>query len=103
MEISANDPSLKSWVEVESGSDFPIQNLPFGIFSTSDNRPRPGVAIGDQILDLSKVAELGLFSDLGFHTDCFNSSTLNAMMKHGKKGSRAIRERVSELLREGQW
>lgn len=98
MEITANNPQLTSWVDVKSGSDFPIQNLPFGIFSSNDSEPRPGVAIGDLILDLQQVAELGFFSDLGFPIDCFQSSTLNAMMKHGKKGSRAIRDRISQLL-----
>ncbi|NNK80062.1 MAG: fumarylacetoacetase, partial [Flavobacteriales bacterium] len=98
MEISANNPDISSWVEVPEGSDFPIQNLPFGIFSTSNSNPRPGVAIGEHILDLEQIAELGFFSDLGFPIDCFQARTLNPMMKHGKKGSRAIRERISQLL-----
>lgn len=41
--INANDPSLNSWIEVPAGSDFPIQNLPFGIFRTESN-PAPGFA-----------------------------------------------------------
>ena len=50
--IKANDPKLRSWVNVPEGSDFPIQNLPFGIFSTSNRSERVGIAIGEQILDL---------------------------------------------------
>jgi fumarylacetoacetase len=46
--IAANNPALKSWVEVPENSDFPIQNLPFGIFKTSSSlKPRVGVRIGD--------------------------------------------------------
>ena len=51
MKHKANNPALKSWVEVPNDSDFPIQNLPYGIFSTKDKSPRAGVAIGDYILD----------------------------------------------------
>ena len=51
--IRANDPSRTSWVEVKKDADFPIQNLPFGIFKTSDDpKPRVGVAIGEKIVDL---------------------------------------------------
>lgn len=100
MTIEANNPSLQSWIEVDPQSDFPIQNLPFGIFSTPSRTARPGVAIGDKILDLQAVAELGLFSDIGYDVECFQASTLNAMMKYGKSGARAIRQRVSELLRD---
>ena len=57
--MRANDPSLRSWVEVPANSDFPIQNLPFGVFKTQSRGPRVGVAIGNHILDLSAVAEHG--------------------------------------------
>ena len=53
--IKANNPQLVSWVEVPEGSDFPIQNLPFGIFKTSYSDARVGVRIGNYILDLSVV------------------------------------------------
>ena len=50
--------TAKSWVEVSSESDFPIQNLPFGIFESKNNRPRVGVAIGDKVLDLAAFFRL---------------------------------------------
>ena len=53
-----NDSALKSWVETPHGSDFPIQNLPIGIFSVGDRRRRAGVAIGDFVLDLTGIADL---------------------------------------------
>ena len=45
--IKANDPKIKSWIKIPENSDFPIQNLPFGIFSTTEKNKRIGVAIGD--------------------------------------------------------
>jgi acetyltransferase-like isoleucine patch superfamily enzyme len=47
--IAANNPSLQSWVEVPNGSDFPIQNLPFGIFKTNYSEARVGIRIGNQV------------------------------------------------------
>lgn len=99
--IEANRPDLQSWVNVPADSDYPIQNLPFGIFSIADRSPRPGVAIGDQILDLHAVAERGLLDGLGCERTDFAQPTLNAFIDCGKAATRAVRGRVSELLREG--
>jgi fumarylacetoacetase len=99
MEISANDPRLKSWVDVPQGSDFPIQNLPFGVFRTESQLPRVGVAIGDKILDLKALHILGYLENLPFRLEDFLADSLNPMMKHGKKASRDLRNRISKLLR----
>ena len=48
----------ESWVRSAQGSDFPLQNLPLGIFSEAKRRRRPGVAIGDYVLDLAGIADL---------------------------------------------
>ena len=97
----ANDPSLKSWVPVPAGSDFPIQNLPFGIFKASSGNPRVGVAIGEHILDLSKVAKEGLLDVISFDKTVFSQSILNPFIALGKHVTNAVRERVSELLSTG--
>ena len=96
--IKANDPSLKSWLEISRESDFPIQNLPFGIYSTKNKTKRVGVAIGDQILDLSQLLELGYLDSLSFCEHCFSNEYLNRMMGHGKLEIRDLRNRISELL-----
>ena len=55
----------KSFIEVNQESHFPIQNLPYGVFSTKDNNtPRIGVAIGDYVLDLSVLEKEGFFKDI---------------------------------------
>lgn len=96
----ANNPTLRSWVEVSPASDFPIQNLPFGIFRTHAS-PRVGVAIGDNILDLSVLAEHGYFDALDLKKPyVFHEEYLNEMMSLGKEKCSAIRERVSELLQK---
>lgn len=100
MTIKANDPKLRSWVPVPAGSDFPIQNLPFGIFQTIHRSPRVGVAIGEHILDLVAVAELGYFDAIQFDKKVFNKSTLNSFIALGKPTWRKVRERISELLDE---
>jgi fumarylacetoacetase len=94
----ANNPNLKSWVEVPAGSDFPIQNLPFGIFKTDYLQPVAGVAIGEFILDLVYLQENGFFDGLGLPPGIFNQPYLNAFMALGRKKARAVRNRISELL-----
>ena len=98
MLITANDPKLSSWVEVDQDSDFPIQNLPFGIFSKDNTSPRVGIAIGNQILDLKSLFEFGYLNSLGFSIQDFDNNYLNQLMLHGKQATRALRNRISNLL-----
>lgn len=96
--IKANNPKLKSWVEVPKDSDFPIQNLPFGIFKTKYLSAVAGVAIGNSVLDLVYLHENGFLDGLGLPPGIFNQRFLNDFMTLGKKKCRAVRERISELL-----
>jgi fumarylacetoacetase len=98
MKITANDPSLKSWVEIPENSDFPIQNLPFGIFKTDYLAPGAGVRIGDLVLDLTYMYENGYFDGLKLPAGIFNQAYLNDFMALGKAKTREVRNRVSELL-----
>ena len=99
--FEVNNPEMTSWVDVPDNSDFPIQNLPFGIFSTAGQVPRPGVAIGEHIVDLNAVSALGLMDGLGCERVDFAQTTLNAFIARGKAVTRAVRERLSALLRSG--
>lgn len=96
--IKANDPSLKSWIEVPSNSDFPIQNLPFGIFKTQSSNSRVGIAIGDQVLDLSVLNKLGFLDDFKIDDSVFSNQYLNDFIALGKPLCRSIRHRISNLL-----
>ena len=100
MSIAANNPNLKSWIEVSEDSDFPIQNLPFGIATTKGDSPRVVSRIGDTIIDLKVLFDFGYLADLHFGLSDFDSDTLNNMMHLGKEGTRALRNRLSELFEE---
>lgn len=95
--FSPNDPRLKSFIDVEPGSHFPIQNLPFGIFSEpGSSARRVGVAIGDCILDLAVLASEGLLRTAP--PSVFSCASLNAFLASGRPAWRATRLRISELL-----
>ena len=93
-----NDPSLRSFVPVDPSSDFPIQNLPYGVFSAKDGlAPRVGVAIGDYVLDLRELEQDSRF-DVG-NAGVFSAASLNPFMALGPKVWSKTRARISELLR----
>jgi fumarylacetoacetase len=98
MFIPANDPALRSWVPVPADSDFPIQNLPFGIGSWNGEPPVPVSRIGDRVVDLSVLAEAGLLDGTGIPRAAFEAPHLNEVMRGGKTAVRALRQRLSELL-----
>jgi fumarylacetoacetase len=95
---------LTSWVESAQSpsTDFPIQNLPLGVFRSRGRSPRPGVAIGDHIFDLVAAAELGLLPGplAMLVVQCGNEGALNALFADGRATLRALRAVVSELLAE---
>lgn len=101
-----HDASLKSFVESAAGSDFPIQNLPFGVFEREEGDNRIGVAIGDEVLDLEACASAGLFDGDNEQEDeliaiACSMGALNFLMFQGPEIWSKIRRRVSELLRVG--
>lgn len=94
-----NDPGLKSWVDVPAGSDFPIQNLPFGIFQKPDGISGAGVAIGDAVIDLATLQEGGYLNDLGLPPGIFSQPYLNDFLALGREKISDVRTRISKLLR----
>ena len=100
--IKANNPELKSWLEVAEDSDFPIQNIPFGIVSPkSTNDGRVATRIGDFVIDLSQLGELGYFNDLGIDISVFYEDKLNGFIELGKETTRAVRDKISDLFKQG--
>lgn len=94
-----NDPTLRSWVKYNSNTDFPIQNLPFGIYKTKTKSARVGVAIGDQILDLSEIYNAGLLNSVAeIQRNVFNQSSLNVFFSYGRKTIGSVRTEISKLL-----
>ncbi len=95
--IKANNPNLKSWAPIDKNSDFSLQNLPFGIFKTKQLTKRVGVALGDNVIDLHTLSELGYLSRLQLG-EVLNQEYLNPLMKFGKLATRELRNRISELF-----
>ncbi|MGI9545624.1 MAG: fumarylacetoacetase, partial [Flavobacteriaceae bacterium] len=100
MSITANNPQLKSWLPVENDSDFPIQNIPFGVFLTPDDIVTVGSRIGDFAIDLGALHQLGYFEGISLADDIFLQDTLNDFISNGKKTWRLVRNRISELFEE---
>lgn len=104
---ATHDPNLQSWVESANhpDTDFPIQNLPFGVFQRQGDSapPRIGVAIGDYILDLKVCYAVGLLQELpeSLQIACV-ASNLNDLMALGRTGSLQLRHHLSQLLRSGE-
>jgi fumarylacetoacetase len=95
-----HDPKRESWVaSARAHAEFPIQNLPFGIFSPSGGAPRGGVAIGDMIFDLQAGLEAGLFTgETARAVEAAAGAALNPLMELGSVPRIALRKRLSALL-----
>lgn len=91
--------ALQSWIEVPDQSDFPIQNIPFGIFSCDGRSARPCTRIGNSVIDLQILAKADLLNDLGLDPDVFEAPVLNPLMRAGKTGIRLLRNRLMDLFR----
>src|SRR5438128_9220944 len=89
--------ALRSFIEIEHDSHFPIQNLPFGVFKPQQGAARIGVAIGEQIVDLSVLEEAGLLSSVGV-PGLFSHDSLNAFLALGRPAWRKTREILQHLL-----
>ena len=90
---------LLSFVDVPAESDFPLENLPYGIFRARDGKARAGVAIGDLVLDLQAVEEAGFFRDLNFgERPIFAADSLNSFLALGRPAWRKTREVLQHLL-----
>jgi fumarylacetoacetase len=94
-----HDPSLKSWVDTAEGSDFPIQNLPLGIFSVGNRRRHACVAIGDFVLDLTEISDL---LDEEWRED-LSQPVLNGWLARGQDSQHALRLRLQELLSDERY
>ena len=96
-----HDPARRSFVDSanQPDCDFPIQNLPFGVFSCSGEKPRGGVAIGDRIVDLRALSDSALLSEgAAVAAKAASSADLNELMALGNEPASALRADLSRLL-----
>ncbi|WP_299684229.1 fumarylacetoacetase [uncultured Dokdonia sp.] len=100
MPLSANNPSIKTWLKTPKNTDFPIQNIPFGVFLTRDDVITIGTRIGDYAIDLGALHQLGYFEGIPLTDDIFLQDTLNDFIADGRKTWRLVRNRISEIFEE---
>ncbi len=100
MPITANNSNRKSWLEVPANSDFPIQNIPFGVFLTKENIVTVGTRIGDFAIDLGALQQLDYFKGIELTDDMFMQDTLNDFISDGKKTWRLVRNRIADIFDE---
>jgi fumarylacetoacetase len=98
MPLSANNPDRSSWLYVNKNSDFPIQNIPFGVFLTKDDIITIGTRIGDTAIDLGALHQLGYFEGIPLTDDIFLQDTLNDFIADGRKTWRLVRNRIAEIF-----
>lgn len=98
MPLTANDPARRTWLDVPVDSDFPIQNIPFGVFLTRDDIITIGTRIGDTAIDLGALHQLGYFNEIELTDDIFLQDSLNDFIADGRKTWRLVRNRISDIF-----
>ena len=100
----AGEQPTASWVEIPPGCDFPLANLPYGVFSAGSSdrpsQPRVGVAIGEYVLDIAALAAAGVHVP---YANDFAQPTLNQFMARGRPAWTSVRERLTELLGDASY
>lgn len=105
--IKANDPNLQSWIEVSANSDFPIQNLPFGIAARVNKEIYSReyligavTIVGNTVVSLAALQEAGLLSGISLPKGIFLNQYLNDFIELGKPISRQLRDRLSDIFKK---
>ncbi len=98
MKITANNPNRKSWLSVDKYSDFPIQNIPFGVFLTKDDITTIGTRIGEYAIDLAALHQLGYFEGIPLTDDIFMQDSLNDFISDGRTTWRLVRNKIAETF-----
>ena len=98
-------PSPRSWIPGADASDFPLAHVPFGVRRRPDGSHAVVSRVGDQVLDLRVLAEIGVFDDTGAERDDFRASALNDLIARGRDVTQAVRERVQACCDDdpGYW
>src|SRR5210317_2014425 len=98
MKITANNPNRKSWIKVGKNSDFPIQNIPFGVFLTKDDITTIGTRIGNYAIDLAALQQLGYFEGIPLTEGIFMQDSLNDFIEDGRTVWRLVRNRIADIF-----
>lgn len=97
MNFKTNDPKRLCWVDVAGDSDFPIQNIPFGIYKVGKEYHACS-AIGDQLIDLVALFDLNYFNNISINREVLNTRYLNEFIELGKVITNQVRDRIADIL-----
>jgi fumarylacetoacetase len=89
---------MNSWISIPTNSDFSLHNIPFGIIQNGQLSPRVATIIGEKVIDLAALAEMGCFDDLNIDKKVFHQTFLNDFIALGKAKTSAVRARIIELF-----
>ena len=89
---------MNSWISIPTNSDFSLHNIPFGIIQNAQLSPRVATIIGEKVIDLATLAEMGCFEDLNIEKKGFHQTFLNDFIALGKAKTSAVRARIIELF-----
>ncbi len=95
-----SNTSAKSWIEVPAKSDFPLQNIPFGIIKSDKHSPRVASIIGNTVIDLAALNHLGYFKGLNIPQNVLVNKSLNNFIALGKAVTTKVRQRLIDLFSE---
>jgi len=98
MKITANNPEKRSWLHIEKNCDFPIQNIPFGVFLTNEDITTIGTRIGNYAIDLAALHQLGYFEGIPLTDDMFMQDSLNDFISDGQTTWRLVRNRIADIF-----
>ncbi len=96
--LSANNIDRKSWIKYDSNSDFPIQNIPFGVFKTNNHEFHIATIIGKTIISLKNLEKEGYFNEIELNKNTFQGKSLNQLLKQKKPIWRAVRNKIADLF-----
>ena len=96
--ISANNIKRKSWIKYDKNCDFPIQNIPFGVFKTRNNEFHAGSIIGDTLISLKNLEKHGYLNDVVLKNQTFQGKNLNNFLEQKKDSWRSVRNKIGDLF-----
>ena len=96
--ISANNIKRKSWIKYDKNCDFPIQNIPFGVFKTKNNEFHAGSIIGDTLISLKNLEKHGYLNDVVLKNQTFQGKNLNNFLEQKKNSWRSVRNKIGDLF-----
>ena len=96
--LSANNTERKSWINYDNNCDFPIQNIPFGVFKTNQNDYHIATIIGETVISIKNLEKEGYFNKINLLKHTFQEPNLNKFLEHDKSIWREVRNKIAEIF-----